>query len=381
MNRILLFILFSTITNFIQAQKIENDTNSLNIIIDKNVLNAEDENENEIIKLWSNYLNSGEYKNPTSIYWDRSEYPIPDYFLWPVNIKNLKSRTPKVQCTVIGIYPVENNHYALKTSLTSIGAKGEIVLEAILSVFAKKINEKYVLVNSSQYHKVLWGGKQVGQINYYVHPNHKFDKQEADKMNAFNEKMAKLFNIPAISFDYFVSNYSREIVKLWGYDYMPKIYIPGQTGGVADISNGLVYAGNNSEYYPHELVHLYTNEVYPDGYHFWLNEGFATYLAGSGGYDLDWHIEKFKAYIIENPDFEISFKTLKGYIPNGLHSTEFRYVIGGLICKKIYESNGMKALFDGLKNVRTDEELYQFIEEKLNVKQADFSEYIKRIVK
>ena len=58
MNRILLFILFSTITNFIQAQKIENDTNSLNIIIDKNVLNAEDENENEIIKLWSNYLNS-----------------------------------------------------------------------------------------------------------------------------------------------------------------------------------------------------------------------------------------------------------------------------------------------------------------------------------
>jgi hypothetical protein len=45
MNRILLFILFSTITNFIQAQKIENDTNSLNIIIDKNVLNAEDENE------------------------------------------------------------------------------------------------------------------------------------------------------------------------------------------------------------------------------------------------------------------------------------------------------------------------------------------------
>ena len=62
MNRILLFILFSTITNFIQAQKIENDTNSLNIIIDKNVLNAEDENENEIIKLWSNYLNSGEYK-------------------------------------------------------------------------------------------------------------------------------------------------------------------------------------------------------------------------------------------------------------------------------------------------------------------------------
>tara|TARA_B110001452_G_scaffold263895_1_gene266034 strand:+ start:1731 stop:2147 length:417 start_codon:yes stop_codon:yes gene_type:complete len=138
MNRILLFILFSTLTNFIQAQNIEDNSSFLNVIIDENVLNAGDENEKEIIKIWSNYLNSGEYKNPTSIYWDRSEYPIPDYFLWPVNIKNLKNRTPKIQCTVIGIYPAENNHYALKTSLTSIGTKGEIVLEAIISVFAKK---------------------------------------------------------------------------------------------------------------------------------------------------------------------------------------------------------------------------------------------------
>lgn len=381
MNRILFLILFSAITSFIQAQNMEKDINSLNIIIDENVLNAEDENEKEIINLWSNYLNSGEYKNPKSIYWDNSEYPIPDYFLWPINIKKIKSRTPKVQCTLIGIYPAENSHYALKTSLTSIGTEEEIVLEAIISVFAKKINGKYLLVNSSQYHKGLWKKEQVGQINYYVHPNHKFDKQQAEKMSLFNEEMAELFDIPSISFDYFVSNYSREIVRLWGYDYMPKIYIPGQTGGLADISNGLVYAGNNSEYYPHELVHLYTNKVYPDGYHFLLNEGFATFMAGSGGYDLDWHIEKLKAYIVENPDFEISLKTLKGYIPNGLHNTEFRYVIGGLICKKIYESKGMKVLFEGLKKVRTDEDLNLFIEDKLNVKQADFSEYIKRIVK
>jgi hypothetical protein len=153
MNRVLFFILFSIITNFIQAQNSENDINYLNLIIDKNVLNAEDENEKEIIKIWNDYLNSGEYKNPTSIYWDRSEYPIPDYFLWPVDIKNLKSRKPKVQCTLLGIYPVENNHYAIKTSLTSIGTEGEIVLEAILSVFAQKKNSKYLLVNSSQYHK------------------------------------------------------------------------------------------------------------------------------------------------------------------------------------------------------------------------------------
>ncbi|TCP24820.1 hypothetical protein EV195_105251 [Tenacibaculum skagerrakense] len=158
------------------------------------------------------------------------------------------------------------------------------------------------------------------------------------------------------------------------------IYIPGQTGGVADINNNIVYAGNNSEYYPHELVHLYTFKMYPDGYHFWLNEGFATYIGGSGGKSLDWHIEKFRKYVHQNPNFEISFKTLKGYIPNGLHSTEFRYVIGGLICKKVFEVKGMNALFEGLKNVRTDEQLYLFIEDNLNVKKEGFSEYIKQIL-
>lgn len=380
MNRILSVIFLLLFAFSLQAQNSKSDTEHLRLLIDKNVLNANDENEKKIIDLWSNYLNSGEYKNPTSTYWDRNEYPFPDYFLWPIDIRSLKTRSPKVQCTLIGIYPVENDHYAIKTSLSSIDVKGEIVLEAILSVYAKKVKGEFLLVNSSQYHKQLWKKEQVGQINYYVHPNHKFDRQQADKMNAFNEEMAVLFNIPAISFDYFVSNYSREIVRLWGYDYMPKIYIPGQTGGLADINNGLVYAGNNSEYYPHELVHLYTNKMYPDGFHFWLNEGFATFMGGSGGYDLDWHIEKFKEYLNENPDFEISFSTLKGYIPNGLHSTEFRYVIGGLICKKVVEAKGMKGVLHGLTTVRTDDDLYQFIEDNLTIEKDNFTDYLRKVV-
>lgn len=378
---ILSVILLITMTSNLHAQTVKGDTNAVKLLIDKNVLNAGDENEKEIIELWTAYLQSGEYKNPKTTYWDTTQYRYPDYFLWPVSIKNLKNRKPKVQCTLLGIFPVENDHYALKTSLSSIGAEGQIVLEAILSVYAKKVNGKYLLVNSSQYHQQVWNKVQVGKINYYVHPEHDFDQQQADEMNAFNQKMAKLFDIPALSFDYFVSNYSREIVRLWGYDYMAKIYIPGQTGGVADIGNGIVYAGNNSEYYPHELVHLYTIEVYPDDFHFWLNEGFATFMGGSGGHDLDWHIEKLREYIIENPDFEISFETLKGYIPNGLHSTEFRYVIGGVICKQVYQTKGMVALMEGLETVRTDDGLYQFIEDKLNVKRADFSKYICEVVR
>lgn len=375
MTRILLFILL--LPNALTWGQ----TDTLNIRIDKNVENANDPDEKELIELWSAYLKSGEYKNPESRYWDTSIYETPDYFLWPIDVKNLKNRTPKVQCIVLGIFLVEQGHYALKTAIAHTNEKDEIVLEAIVSVYAKKVNGRYLLISSSQYHQAVWQKEHIGQITYYVHPNHSFNVEEADKMSAFNQKMADVFKVDPIPFDYFVSNYSREIVQLWGYEYMSKIYIPGQTGGVADINNRIVYAGNNSEYYPHELVHVYASEIFPDSYHFWLDEGFATFMGGSGGHDLDWHTEKLKEYVMENPNFQISFDTLKGYIPNGLHSTEFRYVIGGLICKKVYEAHGMEGVLEGLKTVNTDEELYQFIEQKLGIKEAKFSDYIKKIVK
>ncbi len=380
MKQIISSIIVLFIYSYGWTQEVHKGSTGFSIRIDKSVENAEDKNEKEIIELWRSYLTSGEYKNPDTKYWDTSVYKTPDYFLWPIDIKNLKNRKPQVQCTILGIFPVENGHYALKTSLAHINDKGEIVLEAILSVYAKKVHNGYLLVNSSQYHKAIWKKEQIGEVTYYIHPNHPFDKKEANKMNAFNRKIASMFKVKPKAFDYFVSNYSREIVELWGYEYMTKIYIPGQTGGVADISNHIVYAGNNSEYYPHEVVHLYSHDILPDTYHFWLDEGFATFMAGSGGHDLEWHTNKLKEYIIKNPDFTVSFKDLRGYIPNGLHSTEFRYVIGGLICKELFEKGGMKTIIEGFKNVKTHEDLYHFIEKKLGVKKQKVSDFIKNIV-
>ncbi|WP_114901160.1 hypothetical protein [Kordia sp. SMS9] len=357
----------------------QNET-TFEVKIDANMENANDPEEKEIIALWTNYLQSGEYQNVATTFWDTSQYRIPDYFLWMVDLRSLRTRTPKVQCTILGIFAVENGHYAVKTSLAHLTEDNTVVLEAILSVYAKKVNGQYLLVNSSQYHKDIWQKKQVGNITYYIHPMHQFEEKDAVRMNVFNEEIAKKLRTSPISFDYFVSSYSREIVRLLGYEYMSKIYIPGQTGGVADVQNRIVYAGNNSTYYAHELVHNYTYELYPNANHFWLNEGFATYMGGSSGYDLEWHIQKLKAYVLENPDFEISLSELRGYIPNGQHNTEFRYVIGGIICKKVFEEHGMDGVIEGLRTVDTDEDFFKFIKEKLNIKEEDFSSYIKEIV-
>jgi hypothetical protein len=374
MKRILL-LLFFAMSTIAHAQNHDVFT----VTIDANVENANDPEEKEIIALWTKYIQSGEYQNPETTYWDTSQYRLPDYFLWMLNWSSITTRSPKVQCTILGVFAVENGHYAIKTSLTHLNEDQTIVLDAILSVYAKKVNGNYLLVNSSQYHKGVWQQQQVGNVSYYIHPTHQFSEEEAQRMNDFNEEIAGIFNVSPMSFDYFVSSYSREIVCLLGYDYMSKIYIPGQTGGVADSFNRVVYAGNNAAYYAHELVHIYTNELFPNANHFWLNEGFATYMGGSGGKDLDWHIAKFKAYVLENPDFEISLSELRGYIPNGEHHTEFRYVIGGLICKKVIETHGMKGMIEGLQTVHTDEDFFKFIKDKLGVDANGFSSYVKKI--
>ena len=40
---------------------------------------------------------------------------------------------------------------------------------------------------------------------------------------------------------------------------------------------------------PHELVHIYTKELFNYQYHSWIDEGLATMLGGSRGKSLDWH--------------------------------------------------------------------------------------------
>ena len=201
-------------------------------------------------------------------------------------------------------------------------------------------------------------------------------------MSKFNQEMAKKFDMEPLKFEYFVTNYARQIVRLWGHDYMPKMYIPAQSGGVADIENKIVYSGNNSEYYPHEVVHLYTYAKVTTRTHFWIQEGIATYFAGSGGKDFDWHLNELKTFLKDNPDFRLNdLSVLNVYLPNGKHMTDFRYVIGGLISREIYKKRGIKGLISALKTGPSDSEFFRMVKVKLGVERSDFEKYIRELTK
>ena len=258
--------------------------------------------------------------------------------------------------------------------------KEKYTLTSYLQFMQKKINSEFLLVNSATYHKEILEHRKVGNINYYVHPAHKFDYEKAKCMSDFNNQLAVKFSFDTIECTYFVANSSRELVEIWGYEYMDRMYRPEQTGGVAIPSDNILYCGNNSEYYPHELIHLYAYNVSNNFPHFWLNEGIATYFGGSTEKSFEWHLNELKEFDKLTPSFDYSDIAGIGdtYIPNGKHLTEFRYILGTIIIKEVYENEGMDGIKAALNQGNTNEDFFSFIEEKLGITEASFNDFIRK---
>ena len=383
MNKILFVIIFLVIQIVCYAQAVDSTSNGgIEFYVHEEVTNAKGEVEQKLIELWQNYITDGNFEDKNSPYWSFENMKVPDENFWAIGINSLKERDYKVQCKVIGVFEVENGYWSLISSFSHVDESGGIHLDVISAVYAKKINDKYLLISSAEYLKTVFEHRRIGNINYYIHPFHEFKEEEAEQMNSFNLKMAEEFGVEPLQFDYFVASNARDIARTWGYEYMNRMYNPTGKGGIASWQNMTIYSGNNSSYYPHELVHLYTFHVVPKYPHLWVGEGIATFFGGKSDYSLHWHLLKLKAFIEENPEFDLSdISKLKMDIPNGEHISDLRYVIGGLLMKNIYDREGIKGLIEALKNGTSDENFYQLLIDKLGVTKDKFDEYIKEEMK
>ena len=351
--------------------------------INSNVKNADSDYFKEINLRWKTYLNSQEFVRRSSEYWNYDKMAYPDYsyisILMEVNATINNDET--IQCTTLGVMPVENDYYLLKLMFTKQN-ENNTDLNHIISVYAKKVNELFQFYNSTEYHSEIYKNKQVGDINYIIHPNHQFKESDAIKMNKFNQDIANLFELEPINFDYVLTNNTTDLSDVIGLNFFSYSYQPVQSGGMADNYNRMIYAGNNSAYYPHEVVHLYTNLKFPRQYHSWVDEGIAAYFGGSTGYELEWHLQKLKTFLNENPDYELKdLSKLQTLIPNGEYMTDFRYAIGGFLMREIFNKEGMQGLFDSLSAGRSEEEYFTLLKNKLGFEKNQLEDFIRNGMK
>ncbi len=381
MTKTLYTLIFLTLCQMSFAQSEATDSRGgIDFYIHEEVTNADGEVEQQLIELWQNYISDGHFQDVNSPYWSFENMKVPDENFWAIGIGQLKQKPYRVQCKVIGIFEVGNGYWSLISSFSHLDNQSEEVhLDVISAVYAKEIDGKYLLISSAEYLKTVFEHRRVGQINYYIHPFHQFKLAEAEQMNAFNLEMSKEFGVEPLEFDYFVASNARDIARTWGYEYMNRMYNPSGKGGIASWRNMIIYSGNNSSFFPHELVHLYTYHVVPKDPHLWVGEGIATFYAGTSTYSFQGHMGKLKQFLAENPDYDLSDITkLKKTIPNGEHASDFRYVIGGLLMKNIYDKEGVKGLVESLRYGTSDEAFFQLLEDKLDVTKDNFDAYVKQ---
>jgi len=354
---------------------------SIKFHINSNIKNAEEDYFKKIENNWKAYISSQEYVRNNNIYWSYEKHPFPDYAYISLllDLNTAINDEQDVQCTILGIIPAENDYFLLKTMFSQKDEHSGLAdVKYIISVYAKKTEDQYLFINSIQYHEEIYENKIIGDINYIIHPDHQFKEKDAQKMNEFNKWIAAKFEVPPLKFDYVLANNTNDLSEVIGLDFFAYSYQPVPSGGMADNYNTMIFAGNNSAYYPHEVVHLYTNLRFRRQYHTWIDEGIAAYFGGSTGYKIEWHIQKLKKFLEKNPEYPLNnLSELQTDIPNGEYTTDFRYAIGGFLCGKIYDNEGMTGLFEALQSGRTDGEYFAIMESKLGFKKEEFGTYIK----
>ncbi len=233
-------------------------------------------------------------------------------------------------------------------------------------VAVKQDNGEYKFRSALGFNAESWHKKIVGTITFVYHDS--LNNELAQKTNQFNIDLARKFVTKPLPITYHKCENPVEIFHLKGFDYSPWMYVDTTGGRLED--EGLL-AGNNSEWYPHEIVHCYTGTVFERRSRF-IDEGCATYLGGSGGQSLAEILKITSTFYKSNPNRDILDDLQNEYrIGRDLSVV---YPLGGLICKLADEKFG----FDGILRLLREDDFYKAVDKVLGVSKENLAEFFKR---
>lgn len=343
------------------------------VVTYNHIADAEDSETQEVMTLFENYIASAPQENKANPYWNQeeqekhkhydfleSEFQPSLYMGFPVHVLSIQFNDRFCQ---------------IKAQFSYCQEDGSPYILATVNYHAKKENGKYKLYNALPYNRKFWKNRKVGLVDFYYPPYHEFNLDKANKLNDFIHEICSNFDVEPTPFEYYLADTYDEIQHLKGFDYYLGMGGTSKPSGKA--TDDKVYCGGLGEYYPHEVVHLQIDEHYPNK-HFWITEGLATYLGGSRGQTLEWHLEKTGRYLKDHPEIDLN-NMLE--LTNLDDETAYHYVLGGLIVKRVCEKGGWELLKDFMNSGTTDDNYYQAIERFLGVKRIQLNEYLREELK
>lgn len=365
-------VLALVITSSIGQTDLQKDT-SLVFKINYNIQPFDDEKDYRILlNSLNGFLKTKNQSDTSNAYWVQSEFgkykePYRDLFWIEYSIKYKSNNVFKP--TLLGIIRTKiKNQYIVKLAYIGPDTLKEGTIRSIYNIIAVKQSDGFYKFKSMLGEETAnWHTTTVGTITYIY--KDKLNRELAEKSNQFNIDIANKFKTKPIPIIYYKCENAIELAHIKGFDYSTWMYID-TTGGRIEGENN-IFAANNSEWYPHEIVHFYTPKIvnYPFGLIF--NEGYATYLGGSNGKPIEEVLKMANSFYGKYPQRNILADLKNEYRING--NMEVIYPLGGLICKLVEEKLG----FEGIKQILYEVDFYKAIEHTLGVKKEDLADFLK----
>lgn len=346
--RKLLILIFITITNICSAQQVDATMVKLSV---SPAVDQKKQVTKEIITTLRKFLQTKNNSLVSNDYWlisdfEKHKYPFLDIF----EIEKGKKGSDFYQPTLMEIVSTDNqNQWIVKLAFVGYNNENqENQIRAIYNIVANNINDKIVFSRYQDFVLANWKQIERDEVYYYISPLKKVNEHEIAHQQKDIQKLCDFFNTKPIPLTYISCINPKELFEVKGFDYNPMMYV-SKVGGLAEYGN-IILSGNNSEIYTHEIIHIYTLNLFPNKHPF-FDEGLATYLSGSGTFDYSWHKEKFKRFIQKNPDFKI--ENYMDDLYERLYfeeETSIPYLIAAVVCERTIRLYGKEKYFEILNS-------------------------------
>jgi hypothetical protein len=222
-------------------------------------------------------------------------------------------------------------------------------------------------VNPIELNTKTWKQTSIRNITFIYPPYHKFNRHRADSLIASVSNLERDWNLKPIKIKYYLAKARDEIDQIRGLDFTLLAGNRDKPTGISDDRNNIVYCSGLGENYFHEVVHLYLNRLFRQSP---LVEGIAAFYGGSMGKSLEWHLDRLKTYLRENPEIDLNKLEEFWYMDN---FTNPNSTIKGMLCQMAFKKDKIK----GLQRIMAYKSMEDIFLNEFNVKKDEWNSFIR----
>ena len=361
----------------------------------------------EIYDFWQQYeyaqfLDYGRMSDP--------QYKPTNYDFWAdAETEDYGNPNSIIQCNLLPFYAYEeyfmgvtkrnDTLYELQTAFFDDFPSPKQLL-GIFTIPLVRTADGFKLVNKLTINKRSFCKKQIGWITYYYPSTYAFDEQEAHAAVSRLSSFAEEFDVDGMEpVEYYLFENKTEMFHYFGIDgscydfYSAETVVPY---GNSKIGKNKICYTKGGESKIHEFIHLILKSV-SNGQRFSrFEEGVCCYFGEHVLQSKEWHFEKLKLFLNDNPQIDLSVDLIEAYVDaDGKYThdsaqsvikykrpysdvySNYGYDIQMVICEMLYKKGGMDLVKRMLFETKRNEDEYEMIEVLLGIKREDVNQVIR----